>query len=522
MNPARSRLEIIVGAVLCWVGIALVVATLDWLGAIDRGALVAVAALVLIPAAVLASLSAELRRRSDRIVAGGVAVLMLAIAVEIAFVLSAIVVGRLPDDADRWVLVPATTAAVITAVLFGPLRHHAVAVVHGLGRGGRRRPEDVVQAFGDRASRGVPDGELLLQLVEALKRSLHLQRAEVWVGGGGALDRMVSVPAARPDQVGAARLDAAALTALADSGVVGEAWLDLWLPGVLTAASGGEVRVAPASFAGDVLGVVVVERAPGAVRFTTDEDLSLAELGRRLGVVLHNRQLDATLQVTLHDLREANEELRASRSRLVAAADAERRRLERDLHDGAQQHLVALAVRARLARDLLVSDPEEAAHLLEELDAAVHESIDELRDLARGIYPPLLRDEGLRSALSSASSRHPQVVVFEGGGLVRYSSEVEAAVYFCCLEALQNAAKHAPASTISLRVTDASTELRFEVVDDGPGFDPDTVALGHGLRHMRDRVGAVGGAVSWSSSPGSGTRIEGSVALADPTRDRRP
>ncbi len=137
----------------------------------------------------------------------------------------------------------------------------------------------------------------------------------------------------------------------------------------------------------------------------------------------------------------------------------------------------------------------------------------ELRELAHGIYPPLLMDSGLVPALRAAASRSPLDVAVDGEGLGRYPAEVEAAVYFCCLEAMQNAAKHAPGATVEVTVNEESGGLVFSVVDDGPGFDAELARRGHGFVNMSDRVGAIGGTVRWESSPGHGARIVGSVPL---------
>ncbi|MDQ3385416.1 MAG: histidine kinase [Actinomycetota bacterium] len=244
-----------------------------------------------------------------------------------------------------------------------------------------------------------------------------------------------------------------------------------------------------------------------------EEDRVLTELARQVGLALHNVQLDSALQASLDEVRRQAEELRASRARIVATADAERRKIERNLHDGAQQHLVALAVNLRLTKDVLADDPAAAAEMLEMLAGSVKDTIQELRDLAHGIYPPLLVDSGLSEALRAAANRSPLDVRVDVEGVGRHHAEVEAAVYFCCLEALQNAAKHAPDATVQLRVEEGGGTLRFEVSDDGPGFDPGVVAGGHGFVNMSDRLGAIGGSVRWDSTPGQGTTVRGRVPL---------
>jgi signal transduction histidine kinase len=197
----------------------------------------------------------------------------------------------------------------------------------------------------------------------------------------------------------------------------------------------------------------------------------------------------------------------------VATADEERRKIERNLHDGAQQHLVALAVNLRLTRDILTDDPSAAAEMLDELANSVKDTIQELRDLAHGIYPPLLMDSGLPEALRAAAGRSPLDVSVEAEGVGRYGTEIEAAIYFCCLEALQNAGKHAPGAHVQVKVHEEAGGLLFEVTDDGPGFDVATATQGHGFVNMSDRLGAIGGSVRWESTPGQGTSISGAVPI---------
>jgi signal transduction histidine kinase len=223
------------------------------------------------------------------------------------------------------------------------------------------------------------------------------------------------------------------------------------------------------------------------------------------------------------DLRRQTRELRASRARIVAAADAERRRIECDLHDGAQQHLTSLSVRLLMAAKLAGQDPELAS-LLEQLGAEVRDTAQELRSLAHGIYPPLLRANGLADALFAAASHATLPTMVQAGSAGRYPADVEAAVYFCCLEAMQNACKHAgEQATIRLRVREEAGTLTFEVTDDGAGFDAagfdaagfDAAGrgLGAGLLNMADRLGAFGGRLRVDSAPGRGTRVTGTVAV---------
>jgi signal transduction histidine kinase len=235
---------------------------------------------------------------------------------------------------------------------------------------------------------------------------------------------------------------------------------------------------------------------------------------QRAALADHNAELGSALQDTLEEVRRNADELAASRARIVAAADAERRRIERNLHDGAQQRLVALALHLGLAARTSVDDGQAAAADLLQLRDEVQEALDELRTLAHGIYPPLLMDKGLEAALRAAAKRASQPATVRAESLRRYPAETEAAVYFCCLEALQNAAKHAgPDATILITVREEPGALRFEVTDDGAGFDAKTKSAGSGFTNMSDRLGAVGGTVSVDAAPGRGTRVGGWLPL---------
>jgi signal transduction histidine kinase len=208
------------------------------------------------------------------------------------------------------------------------------------------------------------------------------------------------------------------------------------------------------------------------------------------------------------------DELEASRARIIAAADAQRRRIERDLHDGAQQHLVALAVNLQVARQLADSDPDAAKALLEEIAADVREALESVRELAQGIYPPLLLDRGLAEALRAAASGAGVSARVEAPA-DRYPPDVEAAAYFCCLEALRNAAEHAGAGArATVHAWHEQAALHFEVVDDGVGFEQSVTRWGAGLSSISDRLGALGGRLTLSSEPGKGTRVSGTIPLA--------
>jgi signal transduction histidine kinase len=228
------------------------------------------------------------------------------------------------------------------------------------------------------------------------------------------------------------------------------------------------------------------------------------DLAHQAGLVLKNVGLSA-------DLRARLQELRASRQRLVSAQDLERRRLERNLHDGAQQHLVALKVKLGLAEMILGRDPAKAAAILVQLKSDADEALKTLRDLARGIYPQLLADMGLVVALESQARKATLPVRVEAEGVGRYAQDVEATVYFCVLEALQNVQKYANASEAVVRLRESEGTLVFEVADDGAGFDASSVRKGAGLTNMNDRVDALGGSIQVSSQHGAGTCVRGAL-----------
>jgi signal transduction histidine kinase len=221
-----------------------------------------------------------------------------------------------------------------------------------------------------------------------------------------------------------------------------------------------------------------------------------------------NRRLAARVESSLA-------ELRASRARLLAAADEERRRIERDLHDGGQQRLVALRIRLELAEELMKQDPGGARDMLHRLGGEIDAALEELRSLAAGVYPSLLAARGLPDALRTAALQSPVPTSVRVDGSDRYSSEVETAAYFCCIEALQNVAKHAPEASAVVISLSRNGDLRFEVEDDGPGFLVEG-ASGDGLVNMRDRIAAVGGELDVRSTPGVGTLVVGTIPVEAP------
>jgi signal transduction histidine kinase len=269
-------------------------------------------------------------------------------------------------------------------------------------------------------------------------------------------------------------------------------------------------QTVPVRHQGELLGALTVTKRQGE-SLTPIEQKLLDDLAHQAGLVLKNVGLTAELLARLDDLR-------ASRQRLVAAQDEERRRLERNLHDGAQQNLVAIKVKLGLAEMLAEKDPEKAKALVAELKADTDEALETLRDLARGIYPPLLADKGLAAALESQARKATLPVAVQAKGIGRYPQEVEAAVYFCVLEALQNVQKYAAASRATVHLGEHDGELSFDVKDDGTGFDPATAKRGSGLTNMADRLDALSGGVELESAPGEGTTLRGAIPVPEPAK----
>jgi signal transduction histidine kinase len=249
---------------------------------------------------------------------------------------------------------------------------------------------------------------------------------------------------------------------------------------------------------GELLGALAVDM-PANDPMDPSKERLIRDLASQAGLVLRNVRLI--------------EELRASRQRLVAAQDEGRRRLERNIHDGAQQQLVALTVKLRLLEQLAEGDPAKAREMAGQIQMDANSALDDLRDLARGIYPPLLADKGLPSALAAQARKSTVPVRVDAEDLGRFSQDVEAAIYFSCLEALQNVAKYAGASQVTISLARDDGRLSFAIADDGVGFDPAAPSGGSGLQGIADRLDALGGSLEVVSAAGAGTVVNGSVPI---------
>lgn len=291
------------------------------------------------------------------------------------------------------------------------------------------------------------------------------------------------------------------------------------------AADGGGLRSVTVAHAGRPLGVLRVEERDGR-RLTSVEERLFGGLAAQAGLVLQTAQLRAELSETLSALSTRERQLRRSRDELVVTQDLERRRLERDIHDGAQQQLVALTINLKLVKAILDTDPRQALAVLDEQAVATDDAIATLSDLSHGLLPGVLGELGVAPALADATSGNPTPVRVEAAGVGRLPAAVEAALYFCSLEAVQNATKHAQASGIDVRLQREADGVVLSVEDDGVGLPAgagaDTGAgpapalehgPGSGLDNMRHRIGSVGGHLTITSEARRGTTVTATVPL---------
>jgi signal transduction histidine kinase len=382
-------------------------------------------------------------------------------------------VGQLAGAVGTPVL--SAIAAAIVALAFQPVRRRMQRFANRLVYGQRATPYEVLSDFSGQVAHAYSVEDILPKMAQIVAAGTGVARTEVWLRVGAELRSVARWP-----QDGAASPSPVPMP----SGEIPE--------------FGEGEAVFPVVHQGDMLGAIAVQ-APAGDPITADKEKLIANLAAQAGLVLRNVRL--------------LEDIRASRQRIVTAQDAAARRLERNIHDGAQQQLVALAIKTGLADSLVGHDDAEAHQMLSQIQAEIKEALSDLRDLARGIYPPLLADLGLVAALQAQARKSALPAVVEGDGLGRYPQEAETAVYFCALEALQNVAKYARASRAIVRLSAPNGALAFCVEDDGVGFDPNAKGHGSGIQGMSDRLAALGGELRVTSTPGAGTIVNGSVPV---------
>jgi signal transduction histidine kinase len=445
-------------------------------GAVDVASLMILIGIVSIPVSMGIAILRYGLYSIDVVINKALVFAALAAGITVLYVAVVVGIGAAVGSRGKPNVALSVAATASVALAFQPLRAWARRLANRLVYGKRATPHDVLTVLGERISETYSLHDVLPRLAQLVTEATAASHAEVWLRMG---DEMRPT-AAWPDEP--------------DMGV-----------SVLVAENGSDPVVPdaehtfPVRHQGELLGAVAV-RTPANETLTTADERMLADLATHAGLVLRNVRLI--------------EELRASRQRLVSAQDMERRKIERNLHDGAQQHLVALSINLGLAQTLFDSDPAQAREMLTQLKSEASDALENLRDLARGIYPPLLADRGLSAALTSHAAKAPVRTTVEAGEVARYPMEVEAAIYFCVLEALQNVAKYAGASSAVVRLAEDNGHITFAVTDDGAGFDVARASRGAGLTNMTDRLEALGGRLEVSSKPGAGTTIRGWVSSA--------
>jgi len=407
-------------------------------------------------------------------------------------------------------------AAALAAVLLQPVRTRAGRLADRLVYGRRATPYEVLSEFSEQMAGTHSTEDVLPRMARMLVEATGAQRAEVWLRTAGSEQLEAAWPSpngsaapagpklamAEPEPHTSAPGPAMAAPERAPAVPAGPD-----MPGpppagpVADGRDGGRSRAFVVEHQGERLGALRITSSPREPLTPAGERL-VRDVAAQAGLVLRNVALI--------------EDLRASRQRLVAAADEARRRLERNLHDGAQQRLVALRITLGLARRVAGSSSPEADELLAQTEQEAQDALEELRDLARGIYPPLLADLGLAAALEAQARKAAVPVTVEAPGLGRYPQDIEAAVYFCVLEALQNVAKYAQARQARVTLRHDGRALTFTVGDDGSGFDQAATTMGTGVQGMADRLAALGGTLRVTSAPGHGTQVTGRVPV---TRD---
>jgi signal transduction histidine kinase len=415
----------------------------------------------------------------DVVISKTVVYAVLAAFITAVYVLVVVGAGTVAGAGGRPSLGLSILATAVVAVAFQPVRERAQRFANRLVYGRRATPYQALAQLSERAAGTYATESLLPTMARIVAEATGAARADVWLRDGDELGAVASWPA-----------DAEPRPAIRLAG------------GELPAVGGGE-RIVPVRHDGELLGGLSITKKRGDA-FTPTEDKLIGNLATQAGLVLRNVGLTEQLMARLA-------ELAASRERLVTAQDRERRRLERDLREGAQRELAGLAGKLGAAAQALDHDEARAKALLNEVTSEIAGALKNLRELARGIYPALLADMGIAAALDAQARNAPIPVSVEAGGIGRYSQEIEAAVYFCALEALRSVARHADAGGASVRLSVSDGKLRFEVAGGGQGSGAGAGPLGADLQGMADRIDALGGEILIDSGPGRGTRINGKV-----------
>jgi signal transduction histidine kinase len=406
----------------------------------------------------------------DVIISKAVVYGILGAFITVVYVAIVVVVGTFIGATQFLSLV----ATAVVAIAFQPARDRAKRTANRVIYGKRATPYEVLSGFSEHVSETYGGEDILPRMARLLAEGTGATDATVWLRVDDEMRPAATWPVPTQPR-----------TPIASD--------DDGLPAFPDVDAAVAVR-----HGSDLLGALTVTKPPSDP-ILPEEDKLLGDLAAQAGLVLENFRLI--------------EDLRSSRLRLVAAQDEERRRLERNIHDGAQQQLVALAVKVRLAEGLVGQDQQRQREALHGILDDAQDALENLRDLARGIYPPLLAERGLPEAIEAQARKAPFPVTVDHDGVGRYPRDIEAAVYFSVLEALQNVAKYAEASNVVVRLRRDHGDLAFSVEDDGRGFDVRATPYGMGLQNMADRIAALGGTLDVRSAPDQGTTVSGRIPI---------
>jgi signal transduction histidine kinase len=398
----------------------------------------------------------------------------LAAFITVVYVGIVVGVGRLLPSGSNVTLSIVATAVVAIAVQ--PVRERIQRIANRLVYGARATPYEVMAGFSHRLAGTLSVDQVLPEMAEAAARGVGAERGSV------------------------------ALVLPEGERVVD--WPD-------RAGEDGTVTTIPVVYHGEEIGRISIAKPPNETLSPAEQRL-LRDLASQAGLALHNVRLTQELEARLLEIDEQSRQLEVSRERLVTARDAQRRGLERDIREGPERRLIALNAAVRETVALVPRAPAEAESLLDQLGTDANVTLEGLRDLARGVFPPLLADKGIGPALEAHVRKvgaNATVEPAPGFSDERFDPNVEAAVYFCCLQALQNVIRHADNARAVVTLGRRDGAVTFEVSDEGSGFDIAATDRGVGLQIVQDRVDALDGDVRIESAPGRGTRVAGKIPL---------
>jgi len=411
---------------------------------------------------------------------------LLATFITTVYVAIVVGLGQLLGSQDNAALSIAATGTI--AVAFQPVRERVRRFANRLVYGKRATPYEVMAGFSRRMAETPSLAEVLPTMASTAARGVGAERSRVRVVLPSGEQRVTAWPVDATDD----RFD----------------------------------RVIDVTHEGEVIGDIAIAK-PAGEPLTPGEDVLLADLAAQAGLAMHNTRLAASLEIQLAELDERSRQLSLSRQRLVTARDAQRRGLERDIREGPQRQLLAIGRQLATVSTAVTTDQATALTALDQLGLDATTTLEGLRDLARGIFPPLLADQGVVAALDAHSRKvgaHATIEATPAFAAQRFDVDVEACIYFCCLQAIQNVVRHAgnAAAVVSLDVdpegangqAPRAREVGFEVRDQGPGFDLATTPPGMGMQIMQDRVDALAGELTVTSQPGRGTTVKGRLPTA--------